>query len=234
MIFSYHSEIGKTFPKLFTGLALVRSLPETIDLTDMVSHLQSDALRHLAGGPEGELPAIRAWRAAFSTMGLKPTQYRCASEALLRRLRKDGELPSLNPIVNICNAASAAYGVPVAAFDLDRIEGNLTVRPATSDETYLTFGGTTEHPHPGEIIFADDASAAHARRWTNRQSAASAVSPTTRTALLVIEGLHDDAETDVLSARDVLADVLGESGAVVRTGSLRSGDGRFQTEEAET
>lgn len=233
MIFSYHSDIGKTFPKLFTGLVVLRDLPDLFDLTDTISHLQNDALRGLANSPESEMSAIKSWRAAFSTMGLKPTQYRCASEALLRRLRTHRELPSLNPLVDVCNAASAAHGVPVAAFDLERVEGDLTVRPATGDETYLTFGGTIEHPNPGEIIFADEAGAAHARRWTNRQSAASAVLPATRTALLVIEGLHDMADTDVLAARDALADVLGEAGATVETGILRGGEGQFSTEGAD-
>jgi DNA/RNA-binding domain of Phe-tRNA-synthetase-like protein len=121
MTFSYHSAIGQTHRKLFTGLVLLRNVPAAPDFTDAIAHLQGDALRRLADSPEADLPAIHAWRAAFSTMGLKPTQYRCASEALLRRLRKDGALPKLNPVVDICNATSAAYAVPVAAFDLDRV-----------------------------------------------------------------------------------------------------------------
>ena len=51
----------------------------------------------LAGGTESDLAEIKAWRQAFSKMGLKPTQYRCASEALLRRLRKEGGLPRIHP-----------------------------------------------------------------------------------------------------------------------------------------
>ena len=231
MTFSYHPDIGKTFPRLRTGLVLVRDMPAAFDFTEPLARLEGDALRRLDDGPEAEIPAIRAWRAAFSTMGLKPTQYRCASEALLRRLRKDGTLPRLHPVVDICNATSAAHAVPVAAFDLERIAGHLTVRPAIGDETYLTFGGSTEQPDPGEIVFADDAGSAHARRWTNRQSAASAVSPRTRTALLVIEGLHGMAEPDVLAARDTLASMFSDAGASVRTGSLHGGDGDFEMHE---
>lgn len=230
MTFSYHSAIGQTHCKLFTGLVLLQNVPADLDFTDAIMRLQGDALRRLADSSEADVPAIRAWRAAFSTMGLKPTQYRCASEALLRRLRKEGALPKLNPAVDICNATSAAYAVPVAAFDLERIVGSLTVRPATGDETYLTFGGDTEQPEPGEIIFADDSGAAHARRWTNRQSAASAISVQTRTALLVIEGLHDMAENDVLAARDTLSELFRDAGVAVQTGSLQSGAGHFVTD----
>jgi DNA/RNA-binding domain of Phe-tRNA-synthetase-like protein len=71
----------------------------------------------------------------------------------------------------------------------------------------------------------------HARRWTNRQSAASAVSSRTRTALLVIEGLHDMAGPTVLAARDTLASLFRDAGASVQTGSLRSGDGGFDMDE---
>lgn len=227
MTFCYHPKIGDTFPQLFTGLVFVRELSQEMDFAESVAQLESDALRRLAEASEGEISAIRAWRSAFSTMGLKPTQYRCASEALLRRLRKDGVLPKLHPLVDLCNAASASHAIPVAAFDLDRVDGSLTVRPAAGHETYLTFGGVTEHPNVGEVVFADDAGTAHARRWTNRQSAASAVSRSTITTLIVIEGLHDEAETDVLSASNTLMNLLSETGAKVSCGSLRGGNGQF-------
>jgi len=146
---------------------------------------------------ESELPEIQAWRRAFAALGLKPTQYRCASESLLRRFRKEGSLPRLHPLVDLCNAVSMAYAIPVAVLDLNAISGPLEVRYATGDEEYLTFAGDTEHPAPGEVIFADQAGQAHARRWTNRQSGRSAVRDTTSTALIVAEALHDSAPADV-------------------------------------
>jgi DNA/RNA-binding domain of Phe-tRNA-synthetase-like protein len=146
---------------------------------------------------ESELPEIQAWRRAFAVLGLKPTQYRCASESLLRRFRKEGSLPRLHPLVDLCNAVSMAYAIPVAVLDLNAISGPLEVRYATGDEEYLTFAGDTEHPAPGEVIFADQAGQAHARRWTNRQSGRSAVRDTTSSALIVAEALHDSAPANV-------------------------------------
>jgi DNA/RNA-binding domain of Phe-tRNA-synthetase-like protein len=172
---------------------------------------------------ESELPEIQAWRRAFAQMGLKPTQYRCASEALLRRYRKDKTLPHIHPLVDLCNAVSVAYAIPVAVFDLDRVDGNLEVRYAMGTEVYRTFSGETEHPAPGEVIFADDASQAHARRWTNRQSALSAVRPDSTRALIVAEALHDDAVADVTALLDELQHALtvvwAEPGRVARLSS---------------
>ena len=47
------------------------------------------------------------------------------------------------------------------------------------------------------MTFADDAGRSHARRWTNRQSALSAIQPSTSRVLIVAEALHDGAAQDV-------------------------------------
>ena len=47
--------------------------------------------------------------------------------ALLRRLTKKGDIPSINAVVDICNLVSIRYALPVAAFDLAAITGGVTV-----------------------------------------------------------------------------------------------------------
>ena len=144
-------------------------------------------------------------------MGLKPTQYRCAAESLLRRFRKEGSLPRLHPLVDLCNAVSLAFAVPVAVLDADQIAWPLEVRYASGDEDYLTFGGEVEHPAPGEVIFADRAGQAHARRWTNRQSGRSAVSPATSTVLIVAEALHEGAATTIPELIEALTTAIAKT-----------------------
>ncbi len=158
--------------------------------------------------PESELPEVQAWRRAFGRMGFKPTQYRCASESLLRRLRKEGALPRIHPLIDLCNAVSTAFAIPIAVFDLDHVQGNLQVRPATGTERHVAFGGEVEQPEPGEVVFADGAGQAHARRWTHRQSAASAIRPGTRRVLIVAEAMHATARDDVQRLLDALAQEL--------------------------
>ena len=66
-----------------------------------------------------------------------------------------------------------------------------------------------EHPEPGDVIFADAAGRAHARRWTHRQSGWSAVRADTHRALIVAEALHDTAAADV-------AQLLAALGGAIR------------------
>jgi DNA/RNA-binding domain of Phe-tRNA-synthetase-like protein len=204
--FRHSDKVWNEFPTLVPGVLYVEGISRD-RVVDVAAH-SAVAEQRLAGTSESELPEIQAWRRAFTRMGLKPTQYRCASESLLRRFRKEGALPSIHPLVDLCNAVSTAFAIPVAALDVTEIAGSLEVRHATGDEIYVTFGGTTEHPTPGEVVFVDDAGNAHARRWTNRQSGRSAVSPTTNTVLIVAEALHDNALDDIHRLVTTLADDL--------------------------
>ena len=55
------------------------------------------------------------------------------------------------------------------------------------------------------MIFADGLARAHARRWTNRQSAYSAVRDETTTVLIIAEGMHSSAHADVRKLTDAIA-----------------------------
>jgi DNA/RNA-binding domain of Phe-tRNA-synthetase-like protein len=197
MEFQHAAEIWQDFPALVPGVVFAAGITPDAKVDDGVARFGEIASSRLAISPESEFPEIQAWRRAFTRMGLKPTQYRCASESLLRRFRKEGSLPPLHPLVDLCNAISLAFATPIAVFDLAEISGGLQVRYAAGDEQYLTFGGGVENPSPHEVIFADAAGQAHARRWTNRQSGRSAIRDSTSTVLIVAEALHPTAAADM-------------------------------------
>jgi DNA/RNA-binding domain of Phe-tRNA-synthetase-like protein len=208
MRFQHSTDIWRDFPELVPGALVADGITADADAEARIAPFTAIAEARLASSSEGELAEIQAWRRAFSRMGLKPTQYRCASESLLRRFRKEKSLPRIHPLIDICNAISLAFATPIAVFDTAHIAGNLEVRYATGDETYLTFAGDTENPATGEVIFADAARQAHARRWTNRQSGLSAMRESTGTALIVAEALHDSAPDDMSRLVDTLAEEI--------------------------
>jgi DNA/RNA-binding domain of Phe-tRNA-synthetase-like protein len=228
-MFSHAAEIWHTFPELAAGVTYLSGVHTGVSVdAALVRHLER-ASSSLQAGSESDLPPIHAWRRAFARMGLKPTQYRCASEALLRRLRKDGSLPRVHPLVDLCNAVSAAYAIPVAVFDLNHVAGTLEVRRAEGDEDSLAFGGEHERPEAGEVVFVDAQRRVHARRWCNRQSAWSAVRPATSEVLIVAEGMHDTAASDVRDLVDTLvAEVTAVWGSQAQHTMLTSAAPRFE------
>jgi DNA/RNA-binding domain of Phe-tRNA-synthetase-like protein len=214
MYFRHSDDVWNTFPQL-SALVLAVSGVDQIDAAAVdarTTELLAGVAQVQAAVAEADRPSIKAWRQAYSTMGLKPTQYRSAVEALLRRFRKDGTMPQLHPIVNLLNAYSMSAGLPIAVFDTDHIVDGIEVRPATGAETFTTFGGDVEQPEVGEIVFADSAGTAHARRWVYRQSAASSMSQTSKHALIVIEGLHEAVRDDLEALRDQLLPNLADLG----------------------
>lgn len=212
MYFEHVPAVWADFPTLAPGILHVAEVRPAASVAARLAPLFARARERLAGKTESDLPEIQAWRRAFSQMGMKPTQYRSAAEALLRRFRKEDSLPTLHPLVDLCNAVSLAYALPVAVIDLDQVDSFIEVRYADGGEIYQAFSGESEHPEPGEVIFADAARQVHARRWTFRQSRHSTVSETTRQALIVSEGLHATAHTDVAALLNTLEIELRAAG----------------------
>jgi DNA/RNA-binding domain of Phe-tRNA-synthetase-like protein len=206
--FSYDSGITARFPRIVGGVIHAVGLangPSPADLVEEFTGEQAAVLARIGTTPLSELPSLAAWRRAFRAFGVDPTAYRSAAEALLRRLTKQGSIPSINALVDIGNLVSIRYALPVAVFDQRAMTGGTTVRFATGSETFTDLGsGERESPEAGEVIFADEVGLVSARRWCWRQSAESASGPATAEVLVTVEGHHDGAADDVAAA---LADI---------------------------
>jgi DNA/RNA-binding domain of Phe-tRNA-synthetase-like protein len=229
MYFQHSSEIWSDYPELVAGVVFATGITRDASVGPQVAKFNAIAEARLATNSVAEFPEIQAWRRAFSKMGLKPTQYRCASESLLRRFKKELALPAIHPLIDLCNAISLAFAIPVAVFDVAKISESLEVRYASGDESYLTFSAETEHPDAREVIFADAAGRAHARRWTNRQSGYSAARDTTTAVLVVAEAMHGSASADVPKLTATVADELNGIWSVTpNTATLTQSSPRFE------
>lgn len=101
-------------------------------------------------------PGFRAYRDFFWSVGIDPTKTRPASEALVRRILSGGKLPKINIAVDVYNLASAISGVPIAAFDADKLEGELTMRFAVEGEHFQGIG--MKEPitlKPNQVVLTD-------------------------------------------------------------------------------
>lgn len=216
MVFRYDEQILKAFPTIRAGIIHATELanvPSPPPLLSAYRAEQAAAAARLEETPISDVPSIAAWRRTFSHFGVKPTQHRVAAEALLRRIAKQGDIPSINLLVDIGNLISIRYAMPVAVFDQETIATPTTVRFALGDETFTDLGSREAgpiHPEQGEVVFVDTQGVVSARRWCWRQSAQSATGASTTDALFVIEGHHEAAATDVDSALSDLESLLTE------------------------
>jgi DNA/RNA-binding domain of Phe-tRNA-synthetase-like protein len=211
-MFAYDDAVAQRFPTIKAGVlhaAGLANFPSSPELCDQYRAEQQAASDRLRATAIADLPSIVAWRRAFTQFGAKPTQYRNAAEALLRRLARHGDIPTINTLVDIANLVSIRYAMPVAAFDRAGIAGSITVRFARGDERFHDLGSTENaSPEPGEVVFVDADNVVSARRWCWRQSALSATSATTVETLIVVEGLHDTAAEEIETALVDLTSLL--------------------------
>jgi len=223
--FRYHPDIISQYPNIVCGALVAEGMTNSSSpdgLKDVYFAEQQATISRIGSTPLSELDSLAAWRSAFRAFGVNPTKYRSATEALLRRLTKKGDIPSINAIVDICNLVSIRYALPVAAFDTRKLNGPITVQFASGNEHFKPlFQKETEQPEPGEVIFADETKLVMARRWCWRQSDESATQPDTTAAIFTIEAHHRTGKTDIEAALTDLQQFLTEYvGGDFRTGVL--------------
>ncbi len=101
-------------------------------------------------------PIIRFYRDFYwHELGIDPTKQRPAQEALLRRILRGEDLPRINPVVDIGNAASIKYLVPIGLYDIDSFSGkDLIIRYARDGETFNPIGSPKRTLSNNQIILS--------------------------------------------------------------------------------
>ncbi|HEY4594222.1 MAG TPA: phenylalanine--tRNA ligase beta subunit-related protein, partial [Thermoanaerobaculia bacterium] len=80
-------------------------------------------------------PTVAAVRSLFRAAGCDPTRYRPSSEALLRRLLKGEDLPSIHPLVDLNNCLSVELAVPCCVAAEGTFTPPVTLRAGHPGET---------------------------------------------------------------------------------------------------
>jgi DNA/RNA-binding domain of Phe-tRNA-synthetase-like protein len=86
-------------------------------------------------------PVVAALRKLFRAAGCDPTRYRPASEALLRRLVKGHDLPTIFPTVDLNNCLSADLAVPCCVMAEGTFKPPLVWRSGVAGEYYESLRG---------------------------------------------------------------------------------------------
>ncbi|MER8702592.1 phenylalanine--tRNA ligase beta subunit-related protein [Mesorhizobium sp. M1273] len=95
-------------------------VPDAQALNDTIAAAEQAALRDDAQRDAH----LAAWAVAYQAFGTKANRTPCSAAALLKRVRKDGSLPRISPLVDAYNAVSVLYGVPIGGEDLDLYQGS--------------------------------------------------------------------------------------------------------------
>jgi len=143
------------------------------------------------GGPAWAEAHLSSWADVYSRFGAKPNRTPCSAQALRKRVLKDGTLPAINPVVDLYNAVSLRFAVPVGGENIDAYAGapRLTVADGTEQfDTVANGAPAIEHPARGEVVWRDDLSVT-CRRWNWRQGTRTRLDSFTGRMWFVLESL---------------------------------------------
>ncbi|MEU5714657.1 phenylalanine--tRNA ligase beta subunit-related protein [Streptomyces sp. NPDC020403] len=203
-IFRINAAVVEAFPDTLIAVVTATALRGR-EPWPATTTAQRELEQQLAGGtwqPADETdPRIEAWHTAYRSFGTNPRRVRPSVDALGRRLAKKGTLPRINPAVDSYNVVSVRHGVPIGAFDLDRITGDVEIRCADGSEAFTPLGepDAIEHPRAGEIICTDSTDVL-TRHWNHRDAHRTRVTEDSTHVAFVLETLRGTADGHLLKA----------------------------------
>jgi len=200
VIFAVDERLFEVFPDLQIGVLVCR-----VDNTKYGEDMLEPALAGIRTGFGYEKPQdhpnVKAWRQAFNKLGISAAKYQSSIESLVRRALKGGAFPRVNPLVDLYNAISLEFLVPMGGQDLAPLDGDIFLGFPDGNEPFTRMeGGEDEVAEKGEVVYRDDRSVL-TRRWVWRQSNKDKVTAKTSSVFMpidVMEGLPRTLTEDVM------------------------------------
>jgi DNA/RNA-binding domain of Phe-tRNA-synthetase-like protein len=149
---------------------------------------------------------IKNWRKTYKSFGVNPKRILNSCEALLTRIVKGGEIPTINPIVDIYNYISLKYLLPIGAENWDSLKSDLVLKYSLGSEGFDTRENNEDvitFPKIGEIIWADSIGAS-CRCWNWRQSSRTQITNQTQNIYFVIDYIGNDNSYAILAKNEML------------------------------
>lgn len=155
-----------------------------------------------------EAAEIVPYREAFLKLGINPNKYMSSIEAIASRIEKKKGFPSINPVVDLGNAMSIKYLLPMGAHDIDAASGDIQVRFSRQGDQFTPFGETAAEILEADELIYSAGERVKTRRWIWRQSEEGKVTEASRNVFFPIDGFADHNLSRVIAARDELAELL--------------------------
>ncbi len=213
MKFIISKEIFDKVDDMFVGVVVAKGIDNSKKypkISKMLDESIKIAEKNFLDKKVKEDPLIIPYRDAFLALGINPNKYQCSVEAMFTRISKGKQLPHINPLVDLNNAISLKYTLPMGTHDLSKSDLDIEMRYANEDDTFTPMGSNEEEkPDIGEVVYAVG-NKIRTRRWTWRQSEEGKIDEKTNYVFFPIDGFRNFNDDKVDEAIEELQKVLNE------------------------
>ena len=191
MLFKICQEVLKKYPQTEIGYLIAEiDVKKTDDYTQMLKDCLSNVLieNNLNSQNYALNPQISGWRSVFKDFGISnKSSQKSSVEALLKRIVSGSKMWSVSNAVDVYNCFSVLSLIPMGAYDLEKIKGDIVVRYGKKGELFEPLGSsdnvTVDDKH---VIYSDDEKVL-CWLWNYRDSKHSSLGDTTKKAIYLLD-----------------------------------------------
>lgn len=211
MKFKVYKEIFEKLPDACFGVVVGYDIDNRIKnpiISEMLEKETKSLRERLNGRNLKEYECIIPYRDAFKELGINPNKYMSSIEAMSKRVVNGNDLPCINGVVDLVNAISLKYVLPMGAHDIDALEGDIALRFATEGDTFISLGSEEiENVDNGELIYTDS-KRVRTRRWIWRQSDRGKITEESKNIFFPIDGFKSKNKESITEAMELLGTLL--------------------------
>lgn len=148
------------------------------------------------GGMEGD-PVIQGYHRLHNRIGCLSKKLIPSPEALITYFLKHGDVPVINPLVDLYNCISLESRLSIGAHDLEKVQGGIALRLSNGEEPFLPLGKTkVEKAKAGEYCYFDGSDEILCRLEC-RQSDKTKIDTSTKDCFFIVQG-HEYTSSEYL------------------------------------
>ena len=227
MNFSVSPAVFEQHPDLTIGVIVTTEIDNTNPSAE-IEDLLRQAEEHVRSSIEIETfkehPNIAALQEVHRSFGSNPNKFPPSAQALVKRVLKGRQLPSISPLVDLYNVISLRHIVCAGAEDMDACSGDVQLTFADGDEAFFLLGEEEEAPpDEGELVYKDDVGVI-CRKLNWREGDRSKITDDSKNAVVVVEGFPPFTREELEQAMQELSDLIQKyCGAQTRVEMLDAG-----------
>ena len=213
MKFIVQKEVFDKLEDLYIGVVVAKGVDNSKEykgIDKMLEESMAAAKKEFLDVKAKEDPRVIPYREGFQKVGINPNKFQCSVEAMVNSISKGREVPHINPLVNLNNAISMKYTLPMGTHNLGLSNSDIELRFAVEEDTFEPMNSDEiEKLEENELVYVVD-NKVRTRRWAWRQSKQGMIDKDTNYVFFPIDGFKGINDDKVNEAIKELEKVLKE------------------------
>ena len=143
---------------------------------------------------------LRGFTKLHKKIGIKRRKNTPINESVLKRFLKDESLLKTSKLIEIYNIVTLDSRLPIGMYDIDKIDGNVTLLLAPLTLTYTSLEGEEKTVNQGEYVYTDNKDVLY--RLEVEPSQKTSITENTKNVFITIEGNEDTSAEYLMEVTD--------------------------------